>query len=349
MHNLNDAQTRDATTMAPLSPEVPGLAVAQRRSRSARSVGSSAGTRLRRSRWFILAAAGLIGVFAACSSSKGNAHERPTTVATTAVTVAAAATAAPAATTVLDSPTSTVPVTVASPSSGGCTPGGAGSAATATVAAARCLVAPDCFTAVSAYKYDLTFKIDAKQSGTATPDAGSDFASLLGNTHATGQFQAPDRTEAKFQFLGQTEETITIGTDTWTKQGNGPWQTGDDAGTVTASLTPSDLCQQALSGLSATGVKPTSEKLDGQKVQKYEFDHDTLARFQDIFGMLGGGSDSSIPADAKLDVWVTEKEHLPLKMTLQGSESTDQGSYSIDVELTVTDLNGKDITIQPPR
>jgi hypothetical protein len=217
------------------------------------------------------------------------------------------------------------------------------------VTAAHCLVAPDCFQSVSAYKYDLTLKIDAKQTGTATPDAGLDLASLLGNIHATGQFQAPDRTETKFQFLGQNEETITIGPDTWTRQENGPWQKGDDSGTVTASLTPTDLCQQALRGLSATGIKPTSEKLDGQIVQKYEFDHDTLARFQDIFGTLGSGSGGELPADAKLDVWVTEKEHLPVKLTLQGSDTSDQGAYTVALEFHITDLNGKDINIQPPQ
>jgi hypothetical protein len=319
-------------------------------------MGASAGTRLHRSRWFLLAAAGLIVVFAACGSSKrGNANERPTSAATSAVTVAAAATETASATAALASPTPTIRSTVAAPScggsctpGGGCTPGGAGSAATATVSAAQCLVAPDCFQSVSAYKYELTVKIDAKESGTATPDAGLDFASLLGTIHATGQFQAPNRTETKFQFLGQNEETITIGPDTWTRQGNGPWQTGDDAGTVTSSLTPTNLCKQALAGLSATGVKPTSEKLDGQKVQKYEFDHDTLAQFQDVFGPLGGGSSGELPTDAKLAVWVTDKEHLPVKLTLTGSDTSDQGAYTVDVELHITDLNGKDISIQPP-
>ena len=96
-------------------------------------------------------------------------------------------------------------------------------------------------------------------------------------------------------------------------------------------------------------MKPTSEKLDGQNVQKYEFDRDALARFQDLFGGLGGGGSAEIPADAKLDVWVAEKEHLPLKMTLQGSDTSDQGSYSIDLEFNITDLNGNDINIQPPQ
>jgi hypothetical protein len=328
-------------------------------SRSARLAAEmqlNEGTHMRLSSRLAIAAAGLILVSTACSSSSENkSNESAATTAPTSVAaVAAAATETPAtattATAAASAPTSAVHIATGTASAGGGgTLGGAGNTATATARAADAVVAPDCFQSVSAFKYDLTLKIDVKQNGTATPDATLDLASLLGNIHVNGQFQAPDRTEAKFQFLGQAYDTIAIGSDTWTKQGNGPWQKGDASDNIAASLTPSDLCQQALTGLSATGVKPTSEKLNGQSVLKYEFDHDALSKFQDLFGPSGEGGDTPIPADAKLDIWVTEKEHLPVKMMLQGSDTSDQGSYTIDLEFNITDLNGEDINIQPPQ
>lgn len=305
---------------------------------------------MRRTSWLMFPVAGLLAVSAACTSSnKSTSNANRAVETSTAASVAAAATATPNATTAPAAPTSAVHIAPGTPSSGagsGGTLGGASSAA--ATPAADGLVAPDCFKSVSAFKYDLTFKIDVKQTGTATPDAGLDLASLLGNIHVTGQFQAPDRTESKFQILGQNYETITIGSNTWTKEGTSDWKMGDSSDNLAGSLTPSDLCQQTLTGLSATGIKPTSEKLDGQNVLRYEFDHEALSRFQDLFGSAGSSA-TPLPADAKLDLWVTEKEHLPLKMILSGSDTSAEGSYSIDLEFTITDLNGKDINITAPQ
>lgn len=304
-----------------------------------------------RTGWLIPVAVGVLVATVGCSSTsnKSKANDQQGSRAST-VAASAAATEMPAATAAAARPTSAAHIATATSGGSGTLGGATGSSGTAAAKPAGDLVSPDCFKSVSAFKYDLTFKIDVKQNGTATPDPSFDLASLLGNIHVVGAFQSPDRTQAQFQVLGQNVQTITIGSDTWTKQGNGPWQKGDSSADLAASFTPNDLCQQSLSGLSATGVKPTSEKLDGQNVSHYRFDRNALARFQDVFGTLGGnGGNDQLPADASLEVWVTDKERLPVKMLLHGSQDSAEASYTIDLDFTITDLNGKDIVIQPPQ
>lgn len=237
-------------------------------------------------------------------------------------------------------------------------PAGAGGASMATVApteAARPaatptpadtsggqVVAADCLKSVRSYRYSGTLKV----KGASQPAA----AVALDNVRFSGAFVAPDRSQAKVELAGQSFETVRIGADTWTRFGTGDWVKGNVGGAAPL-FSPDDFCSGSLVQLNRTdlaraGVKATKERVNGMDALRYEFDKQAIQRLERLFG---GQSDlQSLPDNLKLTLWVTEKEHWPVKVVLSGEAKDRPDQLSIELEYTITDLN-KEIRIEPPR
>ena len=60
------------------------------------------------------------------------------------------------------------------------------------------------------------------------------------------------------------------------------------------------------------------------------------------------GPNGELPENAKLSVWVSEKDKFPIKMQVSASGKQNGEDFSLNMDLNVTDLNGN-VTIDAPR
>lgn len=268
----------------------------------------------------LLAAALLV---AACGGDdkkddKGNDQARASGAATVAATATAAATTTE-------------------------TPRTAAATATASGGQAERVIAADCLKGLSSYRYSGKLKL------TLPGDAGGAVGDALGDISFSGAFAAPDRATTKIDLRGQGFETVTIGSDSWTRIGSGPW-TRSDAGGLGAgafAFNPNDFCRDNLANLSDAGVKPTRDRVNGADALKYEFDKQAIGRLS-LAGGAGREGLDALPDNTRLTLWVTEKERWPLRVTLTGdSKSASQATFNI--EFNITDLNKGDVTIEAPK
>jgi hypothetical protein len=205
------------------------------------------------------------------------------------------------------------------------------------------IVAADCLKGVKAYRFDGKMALKLPSGTSAGPVAGLD----LNDISFSGAFVAPDRSQFKIQIAGGAFETINIGNDQWTKIASSPWIKSTGSGD--ALFSPDSFCRSNLKDLEKAGVKPTKDKVSGVDALKYEFDKKALGKLNSVFG---GGNTSplpDLPENTKMVLWVTEKEHWPVRVTLSGEQKTGSDPYSLSIEFNITDLNKGDISIEAPK
>jgi len=202
------------------------------------------------------------------------------------------------------------------------------------------VVADDCLEGTEAYRYNGKFRIEG----------GGELAEALaplGNANFRGAFVAPDRHETRIEARGETVEAVVIGSDLFAKRGNGRFiKETDDAGPEDIPFDMNEFCRSELLELNQTEVEPSKDRVNGVDALRFEFDKQELVRLD----RLAGGRDPSfeaLPENTKLTVWVTEKEHRPVKVVQTGDAEGDPDLATFDMEINITDLN-KDIEIEPP-
>jgi hypothetical protein len=205
------------------------------------------------------------------------------------------------------------------------------------------LATTNCLKDVKSYRFEgkLSFRLP---SGTA-----ASVGTQQGDFTFSGAFVAPDRSQIKADLAGFSFEQVQIGSDAWTRIGNGGWTKSAADSSGGFSFTPESFCESNLTELNKAGVKPTRDKVNGVNALKYEFDRNALNRLNDLFGNSDSAADlTTLPDNTKLTLWVTEKERWPVRMTLTGDGKVNNEQLAFNMQFNVTDIN-KDIKIEAPR
>lgn len=284
----------------------------------------------------IVAGLALLALIAtACGGDDPPQQTNEPVTATIAIGQAAAGTAETGATT---APVRTATATTAPSATSAATAAARSTVVTAATATANeRVVAEDCLKGLNAYRYSGRFKIAGGAGAGALSALGSEEIKL------SGAFVKPDRVQTRIEFGSQALETVTIGATTWTRFGTAAW-TQAGGGGFGAGISPDDFCQDNFNNLASAGVTPVRDRTNGIATLRYEFDKRAIGRLDTLGGATAA---AELPDDSRMNVWVTENERWPVKVTLKG-DRTGSDPYSIDLELNVTDLNGN-ITINAPR
>lgn len=244
--------------------------------------------------------------------------------------------------------------TTASGQSGGTQSGSAGSSSTA----ATRTIELNCDQDLKSFRFDGELSLKSPQTGSnGSGGISSVVGSLLQNVKFTGAFAAPDRTQFKLDGGGNsplgTIELIQIGNTSYIKLGSAPWQQsqGDSSASgIVGQVDPRELCQQFEQGL--TGPAPArSEKVNGIDATRFDYDRAALQKLGNSAGGLLGsivGPNGELPENAKMSVWVSDKDKFPVKMQVTASGKQNGEDLSLNMDLNVTDLNGN-VTINAPR
>ena len=236
------------------------------------------------------------------------------------------------------------------------TPSGAVATTPAPATSSRSLQL-DCGKDLKAFRFNGRLAVKLPESGGAgAADPAALIASVLTDVKYSGAFLAPDRSQLKLETSkdsvlgGQAIEFVQIGGTSYTKLGNTAWQQSSGNGTsggLLDSLDPREFCKSLEQNLKGD-VPSRKEKVNGVDAIRYDYDRKTL---EGLGGFLGGvsGNGDELPENAKLNLWVSEKEKFPVKITFTGSGQQDGGPYSLDLELNVTDLNSSGVRVDAPR
>jgi hypothetical protein len=215
------------------------------------------------------------------------------------------------------------------------------------------VVRADCLRSLSSYRFTGSFSLkNAAPAPTGTAGQSGvpvgSLANLLGDVKFQGSAQAPDRYQATLDFgtgASQPLEIIRIGPQSYSRFGNAVWQPGDQSAELggIGQLDPETLCERNLAPLS--GTSPAHETVNGIASLRYQLNGRQLGR--GLFGDAVSRTATATPGSEApaASIWVAEKGGYPVRYTLT---STAAGS-SINLQLDISDVNGKDIQINPPR
>lgn len=235
---------------------------------------------------------------------------------------------------------------------------------TPTAAAAAAGTAPagsvralnlDCGDNLKSFRFNGTLALQMPDAGGNAADPMALIASALSDVRYSGAYQAPDRSTMKIEtpkesiFGGNALEFARIGATSYTKIGATGWQQstgGGSPGDVLDELDPRALCKQLQENLKGD-VPSRKEKVNGVDATRYDYDRKALERIGGILGAASGNGE--LPENAKLNIWVADKEKFPVKLTISGSGQQAGQRYSVDLELNVTDLNSNDVKVDAPR
>ena len=212
----------------------------------------------------------------------------------------------------------------------------------------------DCGRDFKAFRFNGRLSTQTPQ-GSSGADSLGVFGALLGELKFSGAFVAPDRSQIKLEGGKDSPigaiEFVQIGNTAYTRFGSTAWQqtTGGGPADLTENLDPREFCRQIQQSLTAE-VPSRKEKVNGVDATRYEYDRTTLERLGGggFLGATSGGS-GELPENAKLTLWVSEKEKFPVKMAVSASGQQRGERFAFDMELNVTDLNDSGIKIEPPR
>lgn len=221
---------------------------------------------------------------------------------------------------------------------------------TATVAAARAhseetatgerVIGADCLNGATAYRYSGAFKV----AFAGSPLGGGGGAN---GVPFSGAFVAPNRTYTKLEIPGQESETISIGADTWTRAGSGPWVKATGGAGDSFAFNPNSFCREQLGNLGRAGVAPVNDTVDGVPALRYDFDKAALGRGG--FDLGGAGSVADLPDNTAVALWVTERERWPVRVDITGDGTGSGNPLAFAIRFNVTDLNNDSVKVEPPQ
>ena len=218
----------------------------------------------------------------------------------------------------------------------------------------------DAFTLLSptelrSYRYRMS--MEAETAG--GEDTGFD---LNLNVQSEGAFVAPDRSSSTtvmdLGLLALTVETVQIGTDSWSRTDNGPWEQqgqaddlsglsdfdvevspalffGEDEERAEASITELSRRLGELDG--------TPDTVNGISATRYEL---TSTEFATIFGVEDELDNAA--ANGTTTIWIADDSKFPVRMELVSTTEEDGQQSTVTIVLEFFDLDADDIVIEPP-
>ncbi len=203
------------------------------------------------------------------------------------------------------------------------------------------------------YRYSFTYKVESlKPTGeidvTAVGDPPfalpADAPDFQVTQTLDGSVQNPQRVEMTIRTEGTGDlQMVFIGPDQWIL-------TGDRWIKRQAELVPFaplDVCNAMLLGLDLTGAEATEDSVDGEKVLRYEV---KAAELQTAVKLWTQQSDMGrLLKTYDVSVWLSDKGKAPVRMESRTIATYPSGrELSMDLSLTIKDVNAGDIKIEPP-
>lgn len=212
------------------------------------------------------------------------------------------------------------------------------------------------------FRYDVTVRFTAAEG--AAPSTGGltlDLGDL--SLSLEGAVIAPDREHstisADLGFLQINIESITIGTESWTREPGGEWQTEAAASGLDGLGLDLDFSPTALFGDTndldelatlLAAIDGRRDDVNGVEADRYDINAEQFAQFVTTFGELA--EDGTVPelADGEFDfsIWIARDGGFPVRMLLSGSSSDPAAAGDFHVEINLYDLNSDDIEINAP-
>lgn len=173
------------------------------------------------------------------------------------------------------------------------------------------------------------------------------FASLLSEVEIRGASIPPDKSEMWIEFKnsGHSLGTVNIGGKTWFKSGE-EWTETANPGLDASLLTPEEITAAIAREDMFTGVRPLHEELDGVPALHYTVIQQGMRL---LALLLNTEEESGITGETRVDLWLTEEGHYPIRITFSADGKDEQGrDVLVTLEMQVTDLNDPLIEIVPP-
>lgn len=209
--------------------------------------------------------------------------------------------------------------------------------------------------ALEAYRYTVELRLESPEpseapgeprptpTGTIVRSFGGDF---LFEYVIEASFVAPDRFDALLT-AGSEEPVavITIGGQVWTLTPGG-WRLAQ--GPYTIPYQPPVTCEAVLVDLDLSATEPQEEKVNDVDTLHYTF---TEVHSEQAWAKIyGPGSDLDILLkELDVELWLSEKDNLPVRMKLSSSGLYGDGrELIVDLLMEIRDANSADIQVEPP-
>jgi len=173
------------------------------------------------------------------------------------------------------------------------------------------------------------------------------FASLLSEVEIRGASIPPDKSEMWIEFKnsGHALGTLIIGDNTWFNSAE-EWTETPNSGLDASLLTPEKISGALAQEEMFAGVRPLREELDGVPALHYTV---TQQGMRWLALLLNTEEESGITGETKVDLWLTEEGHYPIRITFDAHGKDEQGrDVLVTLEMQVTNLNDPLIEIVPP-
>jgi len=203
------------------------------------------------------------------------------------------------------------------------------------------------FAELESYRYSIKLSLEG-----AAGVEGGEALGLQGALafNVEGAFVAPDRNHVKVSGnlggLELNEETIAVGSQSWVRS-DGDWAEGE-ASFSTSDFSPASFLED-FDASDISAVKPTKETVNGVRSLRYKIsreDIETIGQLGALFGGDGGLSD--LPENFDISLWLAEDGKWPVRLVMSASGVVEGNDMSFEMSMDVTDVNDKDIEIEPP-
>ena len=208
--------------------------------------------------------------------------------------------------------------------------------------------------ALKTFRYVVSWKLESPETTGATPPSQPTPASTV-TRYFTGPFLfeysvdaafvAPDSVEALISSAaGLPFRMTTIGNQTWVQLA-GTWR---EAPGQRVTYTPSEICQAILPILDLSQIQPDAQTANDVRTLHYAFPQ--IPAQDAVAKIFGAGTDMDLLIKTvDVEVWLSDKDGLPVRVELQGEGVYGDGRpLTLVVALDVRDMNNKDIRVQPP-
>ena len=167
-----------------------------------------------------------------------------------------------------------------------------------------------------------------------------------------GAMILPDREQssvvANLGFLQLETETIKIGDLAWSREAGNDWRIDSSAESdpFDGAFGPLAMFGEDMSTFQAVldDLDPTRESVNGVSALRYDL---TAADFAS-----GAGASAAFDAEdfdeLTVSLWLASDSGIPIRMLVEGLTSDANGEGAISLDLTLSDLNSDEISIEPP-
>jgi hypothetical protein len=162
----------------------------------------------------------------------------------------------------------------------------------------------------------------------------------------------PDREQssvtADLGFLQIETETIRIGDLAWSRESGSDWQVDSSAETdpFDGAFGPLAIFGDEISSFQTVldTIDPTSQSVNGISALRYDLTAEDFAR--------AAGPGAELPTgdfnELTVSLWIASDSSIPVRMLMKGFTSDADGEGELSFDLTLSDLNSDEISIEPP-